>query len=703
MYYHTPDTTRFIHTVRRFRAAIIAFFLLMSAGALIVLKPEPVSSDTAFWLSESKQLKKTQEQSYTPTYIGRLTIETTSFDEGTKNTLRGIQTELEHLDGVEQVESLFSATLLYNDQTGEESALVKALPIAQMPSEKIAAFVTAFPEPYRRFVDNDFHRFHFVIHSHQPIRVEGMTIPFSYRYSEPTVEATLGDYLAYAAIFVLVIVAMSRILFRNYVAALGAISVTLITLIGTFALIYLITGNKQFHIAMSLMVISIAIGHYLYFYYRWHVSQFKNDPARALDKSVNRNLHPALWTLPVLAISLGSLLFIDSSIVKTMRLSLMISSAVAYGVSILFLPALLSYFSVRHPKIGVARVCYWFANQEIHYSPKLLRIFMLFTLLVLIFIGIRLSTAPALFGNEVADTTMSLKVPFEEIDLATLQKIETFENELRTRHAGVVKVDSVVGILKRLDMANLPRNGFDEQRLLQALFFLELYDLEKSYIDEEALKITITLKDADQSAILHFVESYEALPIYLTDVNSLSQSSKMEKTLLLIASLLSALVMIALVMGVIFRSIGIGLVGLAANAIPIIWFILFMLLFRFELSIEALIAMTISVGLSSDTIIHFGYKYFRSRYFGRSRKHSLEIMFFYAGVPAIISALVLMIVFGLLTLTELQSLQLIGAYGAVLMLISLLSDLFILPVLLLAVDRHRNSRNLPRPSAPANP
>ena len=692
MYYHTPNTSRFINIIRQFRIVIIAFFVLTSISALITLKPELISSDTMFWLSESKQLQKTRQQSYETTYVGRLSIDVTSFDEATKNTLQGLQTELQHLDGVEQVESLFSAHMMFNDRSSDESALVKALPIAQLPAQKIITFVNSFPEPYRRFVCDDFHRFHFIIHSKTPIRLDTLNIPFSHHYSEPAIEAELNHYLWYVGIIILAIIAMSRMIFRNYIAALGVISVTVITLIWTFTLIYLLTGNKQIHIAMSLMVISISIGHYLYFYYRWHVSQFKNDPHRALDKSINRNLHPAVWTLPVLIISLGSLLFTDSSIVTMMSLSLMISSTVAYFVSIVFLPALLSYFTVKHPKIGFARVCYWFANQEIHYNPKLLNIFMIITFFALVFIVGRLYTAPTLFEKDVDNAAITLKVPFEEIDLETLGKIEKFESDLRLEHSGVIKVDSVVTILKQLDMANTPKNSFDEQRLLQALFFLELYNLEKSYIDKNALNITLTLKNADHSAIIRFLESYKELPIYLTDVNSLSQSSKMEKTLLLVGSLLSALLMIALVMGIIFRSVGIGSVGLAANAIPLIWFILFMLLFKFELSIEALIAMTISVGLSSDTIIHFGYKYFRSRYFGRSKKHALEIMFFYSGVPAIISAMVLMLVFALLTLTELQSLQLIGAYGAILMLISLLSDLFVLPVLLLAVDRRYQNK-----------
>lgn len=694
MYYHTPDTSRYIGFIQRFRLLILIVFMVTSSLALYWLKPELISSDTEFWLSESKQLQKNQAQSYSTTYVGRLSVTTRNFDDATKNSLQTLQTELEHLEGVDQVESLFSSYMIFNDQSSEESALVKALPISHMAPTKIQAFITSLPDPYRRFVSSDFSQFHFIIHSKTPIDLSTLHIPYEHHYSEPLVEAKLSHYLWYLAIIIMVVLGMSQIVFKNIIAALGAISVTVITLIWTFSIIYLLTGSKQIHIAMSLMVVSIAIGHYLYFYYRWHVSQFKSDPKRALEKSVNRNLLPAVWTLPVLLISLGSMVFADSPIVTLMSLSLMISSIVAYAISLLFLPAMLSYFAVSHPRISLARVCYWFANHEVHYNPKLLQRFLLLTLAVVIFIGVRITTSPTLFERDVAYETMTLKVPFQEIDLSMLQKIDTFEKELRSKTDGVVKVDSVVTVLKQLDLANTPKTPLDEQRLLQALFFLELYDLQKSYIDQDSLNITITLKNADQSKVIHFLESYEPLPLYFTDADTLSQSSKMEKILLLISSLISALLIIAMVMGVIFRSVAIGWVGFAANAIPIIWFVLFMILFRFELTIEALIAMTISVGLTSDTIIHFGYKYFRSRYFGRTRKHALEIMFFYAGVPAIISATVLMIVFSLLIFTQLQSLQLIGAYGAVLMLISLLSDLFILPVLLLAVDKEEG-KNTP--------
>ncbi|MCK9374402.1 MAG: hypothetical protein M0P91_14570 [Sulfuricurvum sp.] len=688
MYYHTPNTSGFVAAVRRFRSLIIGFFIVISIAIFAFIRPELISSDTFFWLSESKQFQKTCKQEYTATYIGRLSVRTDSFDEQTKIRLQLVQNELEHLSGVEQVESLFASYIVYNDQSFEESALVKALSINRLDAEKIHTFVTAFPKPYEQMVNDDFTEFHFLIHSKTPIAIDSITVPFKFHYSEPVVEAELGHYLWYAGVIIIVILLMSQILFKNFIAAIGAISVTLITLIWTFCIIYLLTGSRQMHIAMSLMVVSIAIGHYLYFYYRWHVSQFKNDPIRALEKSINRNLHPAVWTLPVLIISLGSLLFADSKIVTMLSMSLMVSSAVAYIVNIVFLPALLSYFSVSHPKVGFARICYWFANREIHYNPKILKGFMTLSFIVLIVMAIRVTTASdGFFDKHVTHTTITLNVPFEEIDLNTLQKIETFEKELRADNHGIAKVDSIVTILKQLDMANKPQSVLDEQRLLQALFFLELYDLKQAYIEKDALNITITLHNADQSSIIRWLEGYQKLPLYFTDVESLSESSKMDKSILLAFSLVSALLMIGLIMGVIFRSIQIGVVGFVANALPIIWFTLFMMLFDFALSIEALIAMTISVGLTSDTIIHFAYKYFRSRYFGRTRKHALEIMFFYSGVPAITSAVVLMIVFALLTLTQLQSLQLIGAYGTLLMFMSLLSDLFILPVLLLSIDR----------------
>jgi predicted RND superfamily exporter protein len=160
-----------------------------------------------------------------------------------------------------------------------------------------------------------------------------------------------------------------------------------------------------------------------------------------------------------------------------------------------------------------------------------------------------------------------------------------------------------------------------------------------------------------------------------------------EKTVLLSISLLSALLIIGLITGWIFRSFSMIFVGIIINSLPIVWFGFFVKLLGIPLSIEMLISMTISLGLASDATIHFAFKYFRSRYFGRTTKHSLEKMFFYSGIPVIFGSLILITIFFLLGISNIEFLKNIGFYSATLILLSLLSDLFILPIILLFLDK----------------
>jgi hypothetical protein len=127
-------------------------------------------------------------------------------------------------------------------------------------------------------------------------------------------------------------------------------------------------------------------------------------------------------------------------------------------------------------------------------------------------------------------------------------------------------------------------------------------------------------------------------------------------------------------------------VGFIVNVVPIAWFGMIVSLLSIPLSLEMLMAMAISLGLASDATIHFAFKYFRFRYFGRSRKHALEKMYFYSGIPVIIGSITLVMVFSMLYFTQIHSLELIGLYSASLILLSLLTDLFILPVMLLFID-----------------
>ncbi len=136
-------------------------------------------------------------------------------------------------------------------------------------------------------------------------------------------------------------------------------------------------------------------------------------------------------------------------------------------------------------------------------------------------------------------------------------------------------------------------------------------------------------------------------------------------------------------------------VGFTVNAIPLVWFGMIVSFLAIPLSLDMLIAMTISLGLASDATIHFAFKYFRFRYFGRTRKHALERMYFYSAIPVIIGSVILIVVFLMLYFSQVHSLERIGLYSAILILMSLLTDLFILPVMLLLIDRFQEKQKKP--------
>lgn len=688
MYYHTPKVNNYVANVQKYRLAIILSYAFMTLLALLLYRPAFVSSDSSFWLNESQEMQRTQAQAYNANYIGRLELHIGEFDETVKIRLNNFQSQLESIKGVRHVDSLCSAYRIYSEGDSKDSSLVKATPLGLMDAKELQKFVQAYGKEYDDFVNSDFTKVSYFIYSKEPVDIAALDVPFDYSYSEPNAKADLNDYLLPVILIIASIILFFRLVFHNYISAIAGLFVIALTMVATFTLIYIVTGDDHVHIAMTLIVLSIALIDYLYFYYRWHVSQHQADVSRATLKTINRNIHPAFWTSLITLIGLGPLLLVDSTIVQQLSLSVILASLFAYLLNLTLLPALVSYFIVKHPRVEFARYCYVFANKEIHYNKTFLKLFLAVSTMVMLVGAYQLFFAKEhLFAHNVDRDVITVSLPYEEVDESLLMKISDFETALKNENQGVKEVSSLLSIMELFNKANSQEDIYSEQNYMQALFFLELYGLEENIMSDDTLQIRITLKDVDKNQVIHWLQNYSELPIYFTDVETIIGTAKLDKLMTLGVSLGTALIIIGLIMGWIFRSREMVFVGFIVNAIPIIWFGLFLELFKVPLSLEILIAMTITVGLASDATVHFAFKYYRSRFYGRTEKHALEVMFFYAGVPVIIGAIILMAVFSLLTFTDVPSLKLIGAYGAILMFFSLLTDLLVLPVLLLAIDK----------------
>ena len=700
MYYKTPETNGYLATVKRFRIGIIAFYTLLALLLITTLRPEFVTSDEQCWLEGSKEYKKTEAKSYTTNYVAYLRIDIDVFDESVKKQLHLLQHELEALKGVEQVDSIFSSRYIYEDMESKESSLVKALPVEAFNAVELKAFVAEFDAPYRHFVNDDFTHFNYYIYSDEPVDIASIKIPFEHHYSEPEEDVSLTTYGFYIFLIIIAIVTLFRLIFNNFLSSIIAMIIIALTISITFAVMNLVTGIDRIHIAMSLIIVSIALVDYLYFYMRWHVSYLNNSAEHALEKMLNRNLIPAFWTSIITVIGLGSLVLIDSHMVVSLSLSVILASTVTYLLNLTLLPALLSYFTVSKPEICIGKYCLLCANGEINFNQLHLKLFIAATIVVTTIGAYKVVfSAEELFLEHVDNTLITVNVPYEEIDIELVNQLDRFELELKAANTGVRDVNSVATLLHRIDAANTQNGELDDQRLWQALFFLELYDLEQELYDEEVLKVSIRIENANRTQLIKWIEQYEALPIYFTDMDTLLSSAKIDKKILLGLSLLTALLIIGAMMGWIFRSKEMALTGFIVNAVPIAWFGLFIELLDISLSIEVLIAMIITVALASDATIHFTYKYYRNRNIGRPIKESLEGMLFYGGIPVAIGSMILAVVFAMLTFTQVPSLQLIGGFGAVLILISLLTDIFVLPVLLMLFDRFESKLKKSEPES----
>ncbi|HHH72622.1 MAG TPA: hypothetical protein ENL04_02200, partial [Sulfuricurvum sp.] len=488
MYYKTPEVRPYVEGILRLRGAIIALYLLLVAGAFVLYEPKVLSSDAMFWLKDSKELQRTESRQFSTRYMSRLTVTVPCFDEQTKVQLAQLQTTLSQQDGVVSVRSLFSRDLGVAEHSGGGSEMVAVVNTGQMEALRLRQLIKELHNDYCSVVENDFRTFHYFILSDKPFETAGLHIPGSWQLSSAAAAVDWGQYLWFLVLFVIVLFALFRLLFRNSVSALSAMAVLGITTVLTFALIYLFTGVEAVYIAMPFITVSITLVDFLYFYYRWHVSHYRHDRVNALIRMIERSAAPAMWTSAITTLGLGGLLFIDSDIIRLLCLAVILSSVAGYIVNLTFLPALLSYFELEHTHVPYAKFGFWLASSELHYNRTFLFGFLGATF-ALIVAGAYLiyGERNSFFDLHVQNEQIEVKIPYEQIDLDLIGSIDRFTADLKQRFDdGLGEVVSLASIVKSLNDANSQTSGLDEEALLQALFYLDLYSLSPKYFDDSA-------------------------------------------------------------------------------------------------------------------------------------------------------------------------------------------------------------------------
>ncbi len=295
-----------------------------------------------------------------------------------------------------------------------------------------------------------------------------------------------------------------------------------------------------------------------------------------------------------------------------------------------------------------------------------------------------------------------------------LSKLNEFKIWLE-QQPEVVHVRTLSDIMKRL---NKSLHADDESwykvpdnRELAAQYLL-LYEMSLPYgldlnnqinVDKSATKFTVTLDDLSTKELISF--NYKAQN-WLVDNTPENMHTVGSSTALMFSNItkrnieqmmtgsLIALVLISLILMAALKSFRLGVISLLPNLTPVIvatgiWSLTFGIL-----GLAASMVFAISIGIVVDDTVHFLSKYLRAkREKNLSTEEAIRYAFSTVGHALWVTTFVLIIGFGILTMSSFLVNEQTGIMMAITIAAALIIDFLFLPPLLMIMDKVKNNNN----------
>ncbi|MAW65001.1 MAG: hypothetical protein CMD18_02290 [Flavobacteriales bacterium] len=175
----------------------------------------------------------------------------------------------------------------------------------------------------------------------------------------------------------------------------------------------------------------------------------------------------------------------------------------------------------------------------------------------------------------------------------------------------------------------------------------------------------------------------EILQIRLTGTAMLIDNNNSTLSKNLILGLILAFAVIALVVGLMFRSIKIAFLSLIPNILPLLLLTTVMWIGNIDLKISTSLIFTLAFGIAVDDTIHLLSKYKLERRKKRSHLYALKRSYLSSGKAIIVTSLILVGGFLTLLFSSFTSTFYMGLMGSVTLFIALTLDLMIMPLIML--------------------
>jgi predicted RND superfamily exporter protein len=279
----------------------------------------------------------------------------------------------------------------------------------------------------------------------------------------------------------------------------------------------------------------------------------------------------------------------------------------------------------------------------------------------------------------------------------TISKVEEIEKAL-IDYYGCRSVFSVNTAIKRLNRYNRfgKASQFSLPNSINDTFISDLKKFKKELglinamtDDQQLFRIVGRLPDigsAKAEEKNHVLQKTldrlqdENYRLFISGFSFVRDQSTVRVTKLVLIGIALSLIVAMIVIGLAFRSVKIAIISFIPNLLPVGFGLALMYWAGIELNPTTAMALSIILGLALDDTIYFLSVIKRSKDLDadQSIAHGLRENTF----PASVTSIILMIGFGILMLSSIESNRNIGLLVATMLFIALISDLIILPALL---------------------
>lgn len=209
---------------------------------------------------------------------------------------------------------------------------------------------------------------------------------------------------------------------------------------------------------------------------------------------------------------------------------------------------------------------------------------------------------------------------------------------------------------------------------------------EFTFLDEDFIKTYH--QDANFEKILQSIVAKNSLSYIVTGTGVVYTKGTTYLVNNLIISLLTAIALIALLMAFLFKSWRMVLVSLIPNLIPLVFTSGLMGYLGIPLKPSTILVFSIAFGISVDDTIHFLAKYRQElKYQSWNLKTSIQNAIKEVGVSMVYTSIILFFGFSIFTASSFGGTQALGLLVSVTLFVAMLSNLVLLPSLLLTLDK----------------